>query len=140
MSAILTKEDRLKLYTITRNSVFNEYGLLNDLPYDLANAVANVHWRYFEYAIMSPAPSDTREWEIRTSQFEAIPGAVSAYRKLPGKGLRDADIKAVAFYYVNLLTYRLPDAENKTPLRCMIERRFRKSYDIPDLVKCLLLY
>jgi len=135
----MTKENGNRLATVTYSEVKSQLGFLGDLPYELANSVTNVYWRFFEVGLDSELTFSAEEMDIRMRQFNAIAAAVTEVRRLKGNKLTNA-AAAIAFYYVNLLKYRMPDAENKTPIRCMIERRFRKSYDIPDLVKALLLY
>jgi|SRR5882724_5215455 len=136
----MTREDAYKLGMVTYSAVKSQLGLLGDLPYELANSVANIYWRYFEGAMDSAPPMSMEEMDIRTSQFNAISGVISEFRRLQGKGVTKNDRDAIAFYFVNMCKYRITGADKKTPIRCMIERRFRKSYDIPDLVKTLLLY
>ncbi len=78
--------------------------------------------------------------EMRHAEFKAAPELVDGIRQMRVKGASESDVKRIAFYYVNICKYRMPGADSKTPILCMIERGFRRHQDIPDLVRKLNLY
>lgn len=136
----MTREDTEKLSMITHKKLYSDFGLMNDLPYALANTVANVYWRYFEQTMNSTPTISTQELATRMAEFEGTPGMITEFRLLPLKGASKLAIAACAFFYVNICKYRIPDVYHKTFIRCAIERLFRKHQDIPNLVRTLQLY
>ena len=136
----MTNSDYEKLFVATQKALKSYFGSMGDLPYEFADAVANVYWRGFEQGLDSPPEISFEEMQTRRVEFDAMPGLVDGIRQMQRAGYSDGDVKAVAFCYVNTCKYRMDNAETKTPIRCMIERRFRRHQDIPNLVRALGVY
>ena len=62
----MTSEDTDKLVTVTYNALRSEFGFMGDLPFDVANTVANIYFRYFQQA-MDSAPPITLDESIPVS-------------------------------------------------------------------------
>lgn len=136
----MTTNDYEKLITVTQKALYSSFGSMGDLPYEFADAIANIFWRCFEQGLVNAPEVGLLEMKMRQSEFEAAPGLVDGIRQLRIRGVDESTVKAMAFYFVNICKYRMPDADSKTPIRCMIERKFRKHQDIPDLARKLGVY
>jgi hypothetical protein len=44
----MTPEDVKNTFMLTHVNLKDDFGSLHDLPYELANSVANIYWRHFE--------------------------------------------------------------------------------------------
>lgn len=123
---------------LTYAKLKGDLGVLDDLPYELANAVANVYWRQFEQA-SSPMLSE-EESALREGEYHAAKGAIAEFRIMRSK---DNPIGLVAYtvdYLLDVLRHRIPNAENKPPIWRRIQRLKYPSRDQPNLVRSLRLY
>ena len=136
----MTNEDTAKLMTGVHNKLFSDFGLMSDLPYELANTVANVYWRYFQQKVDSAPHITIEELTMRAVEFNGIKETITKFRLMPSEGVHQSLIDYMAEVILSAVKYRIPDFESKSLLRCKIERMFRKSQDIPNLVKVLRLY
>ena len=143
-------------------AIRNDLGSLDDLPYELANTVANVYYQYFNRASeteMRLAPNSTgwipkemkREPDMRVgltsfiedstrimADFEAAPKYVEVLRGID-KRRQPNNYQAMVDFILDCLKYDIKDAEKKMGLRRMIERKLRKAnvHEIPNLVDLL---
>lgn len=138
-------------------AIFKDLGSLDDLPYELANTVANVYYRYINHAvdvmkrkannpgwIPKEMKRETGMMEGLTSFLEDSTRVKSDLESVPKfiESLREIDKHKQANLYqftvefiLDCLKYDIKDAHKKTRLRRMIERRFKKSKvrEIPNL-------
>lgn len=151
----MVKEEILEF---CRNAILKKFGRLDDLPYELANTVANIYYRFFLFGINLPKDAeDSSGWisqqmkdgddfmggmesfiseyaQVR-SDFESINEPILALRDIN----KDTQPRLYA-YSVELLLdiykYNIPNAHKKIPIRRSIERIFKKKgvNEIPDLV------
>ena len=82
----MTSEDTEKLATVTYKALRSEFGFLGDLPFEVANTVANVYFRYFQQAMDSAPVISMAESITRQSDFESIRGVIAEFRQLRPRG------------------------------------------------------
>ena len=139
------------------NAIRKNMGSLHDLPYELANPVANVYYRYFKHAIevMKQSANNPgwipkeieREKDMRAglslflddtarlnSDFEAVPKFIEGLRGID-KYRQPKLYQFTVDFILDCLKYDIKNAHKKTGLRRMIERKFRKVKvkEIPNL-------
>lgn len=135
----MTTEDTEKLFIITHSALKADFGLMGDLPHEVANVVANVYLRYFEHGLASAPPIPYDEFNTRVSEQERMVKVVAEFRKF-SQNQSAEKTEILADFIVDVFKFRMPDALTKMPIRRMIERKFRKSRDIPNLINALQLY
>src|SRR5207244_2770081 len=82
----MNDEDIEKILGVTHRALKSQLGTMGDLPYEVANTVANVHFRFFQPIVDSAPPISTEELLTRRAEYESMPRAVSAHRTLLQKG------------------------------------------------------
>jgi len=142
-------------------AISNDLGSLDDLPYELANTVANVYYKYFNHTfeVMRQAANNPgwipkemkRETDLRVgllsfledsarvmSDVEAVPGFIELLRKIDKRRQPNLYQNRVELI-LDCLKYDIKDAHKKIGLRRMIERKIRKAtvQEIPNLVDLL---
>jgi len=144
---------------ICKNSIREDLGTLDDLPYELANTIANLYYRAFykaayafEYRRLSPKSAgslrlcrlggkqcvrDDMSRPFR-SEFQAIADFVSEIRSIDKVDAPDLYWFAVKFM-LDCLKYDIQDVGKKTELRRVIERQLKKPRirEVPGLVDML---
>ncbi len=131
-----------------------DLGDLSDLPLELANTLANVYYRFFAcaehttrggntnllkpYLDESRSPCDAFKYFSKfnaetLASFEFAKNFVQSVRGIKKK-------KPELFSYMTTLTldilkYKIDNADSKTPIRRAIERRFKTPREIPDLLE-----
>jgi hypothetical protein len=154
----MPKQDVLKL---CETAIKKDLDNLDDLPYELANTVANVYYRYFDQSldVMKRASNNPgwlpREVKRENDILEGITSFANNVAKfksdiesVPGfiEGLREIDrqeqpnlYKFAVDFILDILKYDIKDAQKKTGLRRIIERKIRKGkiQEIPNLVDLL---
>lgn len=156
MYDIMLKREVLEM---CENAIRKNMGSLYDLPYELANTVANVYYRYFQHAIeLMRQSADNRGWIPKerekdmwaglssflddtarlNSDFEAVPKFIEGLRRID-KHSQPKLYQFTVDFILDCLKYDIKRAHEKTGLRRMIERRFRrvKVREIPNLVDFL---
>lgn len=128
-------------------------GDLSDLPYELANTYANIYYRAFAYEehvscggrsrFLEPympessnifdANADNVRFQAETlAAFEHAQAVVQSLRQLR---LEDPDLFSHAVTTVlDTIKYNIDDVESKTPIRRAFERKFKKVYEVPQLL------
>lgn len=124
----------------THVALKSEFGSMVDLPYELANSVANVYFRYFQMAFDHSPPISAIEMNTRRIEYESVPEVISNFRIVVQKCDDEPLLKDFASCITDVFQYRMHDAGSMIPLRRMIERKFKKSQDYPDLIRVLQLY
>jgi hypothetical protein len=142
-------------------AIKKDLGNLDDLPHELGNTIANVYYRYFEHSLdVIKRGNNNPGWipkEVKQDsdllrgmgQFaENIARFKSDVQSAPKfiEGLREIDKHKQPNLYqmtvdiiLDVLKYDLNDVFNKTGIRRMIERKFKKSAykEIPNLTSLL---
>lgn len=136
----MTHEDTTKVLMATYSAIEAELGLLGDLPFELANTVANVYFRYFELGVSSSPLFSTEEIARRQVERESITEVISEYRIVKEKSTDQFFTDNMAECIVEVYSYQMADAPTRMFILRKIERKFRKSKDIADLVRGLQLY
>lgn len=146
---------------ICRNAIRKHLGMLDDLPRELANTVANVYYRYFVLSCDTVIRSQgNHNWlpkcksgdeplsEVMSSFFKDVAQFKTDIESVPGfiEGLRRIDkarqpklYRFTVKFILDCLKYNIPKASEKTLLRRMLERKLRKKKvkDIPNLIDFL---
>ena len=120
---------------------------LNDLPRELANTIANVHYKFalgfLELDHMRQSESVHRSFDdfkaSITANVESVSDTGMACDMV--RSLREMDkIKDPNLYQysvefiLDLLKYKIDNAEHKTGIRRIIERKFKIPDEIPNLI------
>lgn len=150
-----------EILKMCEKAIRKDLGSLDDFPYEVANTVANVYYRFFNHAVDVMKQADNnpgwipkkmkRETDMLaglTSFFEDSARFKSDFEAAPRfvKGLRDIDkhkqpnlYQFTVDFILDCLKYNIKDAQKKTGLRRMVERRLRKGKvrEIPNLVDLL---
>jgi hypothetical protein len=135
-------------------SIRSRFGSLDDLPDELADTIANVHYRFFEAehessgeiriptrVIQASDPGAAMErWIQETSALSAtfhhLPEMISALREI-----KNQSSASIFEYWVTLmlddLKYGIHSAKDKSPIRRAIERKSKKPEEIAGLYKRL---
>lgn len=146
MEALKMAEDHIR----------EQLGTLDDLPNELANTIVNVYYKFY-VNFLEMAGDSKREFFIPKSikresghlqqlfkkfmanQAEIATDLESAPKFI--KGLRGIDkyaqpnlYKFTVEFILDCLKYNIENAQNKTGLRRMIERKFKKPDEIPNLI------
>jgi hypothetical protein len=140
-----------------------DIGSLDDTPYELANTVANVYYRFFSLSIgvMKDAAGNPgwiprqmkRETDMvagLTSFVEDTARFTSDIKATPKliEGLREIDKQRQPNLYqftvdfiLDCIKYDIKDAHKKTGLRRLVERRFSKAKnrEIPNLIDLMAI-
>lgn len=137
------------------------FGNLDDLPYELANTIANVYYRFFNLSIDTikeamgnpgwVSKQVKREADLAnglksfmedtarfTSDFKAALKFINALRQID-KHEEPNRYQFLVEFILDVLKYDLTDAHKKTGFRRMLERKFSKAKDreIPNLIGLL---
>lgn len=142
----MTHEDTTKVLMATYSTIESELGLLGDLPFELANTVANVYFRYFEMGVNSSPLLSIEQIARRQVERESIPKVISNYRVVKQKSTDQPFVNSefiiddMAECIIDVYSYQISDAPTKMLILRRIERKFRKTKDISDLVRGLQLY
>lgn len=146
MEALKMAEDHIK----------EQLGTLDDLPRELADTIANVYYKCY-VNVLEVAMDSKREFVIPksvkresgdlqqlfkkfvTNQAQIVTDLESAPKFI--KELRGIDKNAQPNLYkftvefiLDCLKYNIENAQNKTGLRRMVERKFKKPDEIPNLI------
>jgi len=141
---------------LAENAIRKELGTLDDIPYELANTVANIYYRFF--ALASEVKDKPKEgWMLtaikRSGDLErGLAHFIDDYARIESdlksapkfiNGLRAIDkskepklYRYTVDFILDCLKYNIPNATKKTAIRRKIERKFRKKYvkEIPNLI------
>ena len=128
-----------------RDAVRRNLGSLDDIPPELANTIANVYYRFYARATALSTPSGS---ENLRSFIEDTATVLSSHKyvKQIVDGLRRIDKRAKPALYdytvtftLDVLKYQIDRAQDKSGIRRMIERQFRrhKVKEIPNLYDLL---
>ena len=139
-----------------RKAISDDLGTLKDLPYELANTVANIYYRWFNFAsyvIQNSKPgwiptningetglvdnlmSFSEKLARYQSEYENIPGLIHDLRNI--KRDQQPNLYAYAVEFIlDDLKYKIKNAHKKTGLRRLIERKFMQNRieEIPNLL------
>lgn len=154
----MSKQDVLEM---CEKAIRKDLGNLDDLPYELANTVANVYYKCFDQAfdVMKRASNNPgwipKEMKRETDMLKGLTSFVensarfkSDFETVPNfiEGLREIDkheqpnlYQYTVDFILDCLKYDIKDAHKKTGLRRMIERKIkkRKVQEIPNLIGLL---
>ncbi len=143
---------------ICGKAIRKDLGNIDDLPYELANTVANVYYRYFNQAIdVIKAGSNKPNWvpqemEQEADVFEGLSSFLDKSAKIKSdvkrvsehiNNLRDIDkqnqpnlYQYIVAFILDGLKYDIKNAHKKSGLRRMIERKLKKGnvQEIPNLI------
>lgn len=151
---------KMAVMEATENAIRSHLGSLDDLPKELANTVANIYYRYFEFGMdMMARSEDNPGWLPRqvhqdgllegTQRFihdsakfmadvETIPDQINNLRQI-SRTTQPNLYGALVDLLLDCYKYEIPDAHKKIGLRRMIERKLRKDKvsEIPNLIDLL---
>ena len=121
---------RTTLQELCRQAVLSDLGKLDDIPYELANTVANVYYRFFAAVKASDEPfksieqssSATAELRRATVDFEFAPKMVQELRRIRSRGAHSSVVNAAAEFFLSQLKYRIKDAPEKSLVMLKVER------------------
>ncbi|MFC1553385.1 hypothetical protein ACFL7D_02015 [candidate division KSB1 bacterium] len=138
-----------------REAINSQLGQLDDIPYDLANTIANIYYKYFligEDLIQNPIPkSIIREENILNEmqafrkehhnlefKLKAIPDLLMQLRSIKKDKCPNLYNMWVHVCY-DILKYDIKFAMKKTGIRRAIERYFKRSKvnEIPRLINLI---
>jgi hypothetical protein len=137
----------------TYEGIRHDLGDLADLPRELATTIANVYYRFFAFSENPMAPTgpgfqpatggsviDSYQTYMAgsatiLSSFQFAKGLITAARDT-----RKQDVSLFPYLVVltlDVLKYNIENADEKTPIRRAIERKFKKVDEIPDLLEVM---
>jgi hypothetical protein len=140
----MPKQDIIELCTI---AISEDLGKLDDLPYELANTVANVYYKYFDSTFDIAKEKQEPGWIPKSVKREKdMSAGLSSYIEDSARIMTDFDAakdfvknlrgidkhkqprlyKYWADFILDCLKYDIEGAQNKSAFRRMIERKFRK--------------
>jgi hypothetical protein len=149
------------VFEICEKAIRKDLGRLDDIPYELANTVANVYYKYFNQALdemkraINNPGSIPKEMKRETNMHDGLISFLEKSAKFKAdfeavpkfiEGLREIDkyeqpnlYQAAANFILDCLKYNIKDANKKTELRRTIERKVRRGnvQEIPNLVDFL---
>ena len=139
-----------------REIIKNELGTLDDIPYELANTIANIYYRFFmltEKIVSSKSLNDflSEREDILVSLQEIsneINFLLTSVQLIPQyiKNLRNIDkerqpnlYRLFVNIYLDDLKYNIKNPFNKTGIRRKIERFFKRNKvkEIPNLIEII---
>lgn len=131
-------------------------GDLNDFPIELVNTLANVYYRFFanlEHMASGgnsrllepyiPRSTSMREAFMNYNAFNAQTIAAFETAKTMVEAAQQARSKHTEMYLylitliLDIFKYNIDEADLKGPIRRGIERKFKKVYEIPNLVELM---
>ncbi len=140
---------RTVLQELCREAILSDLGKLDDIPYELANTVANAYYNFFASAKAPPPDFGSIEQsEAATAavwraslDFEFAPKMVRELRKIKSRGAHPTVVYAAAQIALSHLKYRLENVEEKSLARLKIEAflSWHKVNEIAGLVDTLEL-
>ena len=150
-----------EILEMCENAIKKDLVSLDDLPYELANTVANVYYRYFNQAVdvakqaannpgwipkqmkretdmLSGLTSFLEDSARFKNDLETAPKFIETLREIDKHKQPNLYQLSVDFI-LDCLKYDIKDASKKTGLRPMIERKFSKAKEreIPNLIDLL---
>lgn len=139
-------------YEFAAQLIKGQLGNLDDLPPELQNTVSNIYYRANPSTIIQHATGNAlRDFEKnsleminRTSDLKFVGEMIASLREVK----QEASSNDLDFVYGHLVTlildvykYRIENANDKSPIRRSIERKFKKpESEIPNLYAKLRKY
>jgi hypothetical protein len=136
----MTPEDLQNTFMLTHINLKRDLGTLDDLPYELANTIANVYWRQFEQGHPSSPILPAEESILREEEYLGAKRAIAEFRVMLSKGTDANLVLYTVDFLLDWLRHRIPDIGNKRPIWRRIQRLKYPSRDRPNLVRSLKLY
>jgi hypothetical protein len=148
-----------EILEMCEQTIRNDLGSLDDIPHELANTIANAYYRYLSYVKYRANPNHPgwlpKEMKRETDPQKGLRAHIEEYATI--KTDFDAAIKFVELlrsidkhkqprYYqflvdfiLDCLKYDIKNAQTKSGLRRMIERKLStaKDREIPNLIDLL---
>lgn len=128
-------------------------GDLSDLPLELANTYANIYYRAFAYEqhmrcggrsrFLEPyMPESSNIFDVYTDnvKFQAETLAAFEHAQAVVQSLRQLRIDEPELFshavttVLDAIKYKIDNAGSKTPIRRALERKFKKVYEVPQLL------
>jgi hypothetical protein len=141
-------------------AIKNRLGTLRDLPYELANVVANIYYRYFElygdglpdyktFTSLKDIPEKVHPADFmlqKATSYRTVGPQLNAINETIDK-LRESDLKGMnpemynhaVEVIVDFIKYGIENADQKSLMRRNLERKFKKKRvnEIPNLIDFL---
>src|SRR6266705_598203 len=111
----MTPEDVKNTFMLTHVNLKDDFGSLDDLPYELANSVANIYWRHFEQGHDSSTQLSFEECNMREKEYRTMKLVIHDYRKMGDDGAHQSLLDYTVDYLLDFLRNRIPNADNKFP-------------------------
>jgi len=142
----MDRNEQMLLLETCRRALTQDFGTLADLPYELANTIANVYYRFFALQY-EPEPSfkSIEDSVANVSERARIlldhhfaQKVVPALRQMI-KEAHPSYVEAFAEMFVCQIKYRIDDAPEKSLARLKIERLLKgpAAEELPGLVDAL---
>jgi hypothetical protein len=149
-----------EILEITERAIQGDLGSLDDIPYELANTIANVYYKYFlqqadmmkratnpgwipeemkrETNMKAAMDSFIEKWEKLQTDFDAASEFIKSLRGIDKREKPNLYQYSVNFI-LDCLKYDIKNAQGKTGLRRTIERKLKKNtiQEIPSLIDLL---
>lgn len=147
---------RQMVLTMCEEKIKNDLGSIDDLPYELANTVANIYYKFLNYTYQGlgegKIPKEIkREADLseglssylkstnkRISDVQKIPEFIGELRKID-KYQTPNKYQAMIELILDILKYEIKDVFYKSGIRRAFERKMKKGkvQEIPNLVDLL---
>ena len=129
------------------NAIFADFGMLDDMPQELRNTLANIYYKFFALNRNLRDPGEVLGYDntdftsIYKGLIQGSTTVLTEYKFAKGMidSLREARKRDSGIYdylvihTLDILKYRIPNAHEKTPIRRAIERKFRKHREVNGL-------
>ncbi len=130
-----------------RVAIFADLGSTADLPREVLNTIANIYYQAFlpvesreptGHNLPSALKDFINENARLTAAIEHIPRMIQALRAIDKRARPDLYDYSVEFF-LDILKYKIADADNKTGLRRMLERKLKWVNEISNLIEIMRL-
>lgn len=120
-----------------RERIIADFGMLDDIPYELANTITNICYKLYLASIergileveQNKFSDDDAIWLM--DAYEKLKKVIPILRDTPLGTEYDMSVN----YMLAKLKYKTPNAGNKTYFRLKFDRIGKKVEEIPDLAK-----
>src|SRR5438093_8621657 len=109
--------NQTEILEICRAVILRDFGRLDDIPYELANTVANIYYRFLVFDVPSePSAASASEIQRIRINFDFAKKMVAEIRDLSTRA-HPTVVNAAAEVFISILKYRIDDAVNKSLIR-----------------------
>jgi len=134
---------------LCENIIIKDFGDLSDIPYELANSIANTYYKFFKLSneiesnsiwenknIFEGAQSYSKQLRKLQLKIDIIPNLITQLRKI--NQLKQPNMyKLWLNVSLDYLKYDIEHAMKKSGIRRAIERKLKNVDEIPNLIDSL---